>query len=60
MALDEPNDRDQIQSEDGFSFAIEKELLSMVGGVKVDFQQNRFFGGGFTINPQRAAAGCAC
>ncbi|MFH2009115.1 MAG: hypothetical protein ABI333_21170 [bacterium] len=48
MALDEPNDKDEIQKVDGFSVFAEKQLLEQVGGVTVDYTVTGF-GEGFSI-----------
>lgn len=49
-----------MQNEDGFAFAIDKQLLSEIGSVKVDFEENRWFGGGFALHPQRPLAPTCC
>ena len=47
MALDEPNDNDNSYDVNGFSFCIEKELMTRLGGVKIDLSYM-----GFTVEPE--------
>ena len=60
MALDEPNDADEVHQEQGFSVVIEKDLLDKLGGVSIDFEQSRWFGSGFRVTATRNASGACC
>jgi hypothetical protein len=40
--------------------AIDRELLTVIGGVKVDFEENRWFGGGFSLKPTNGLSGACC
>lgn len=59
MALDEPNDQDQTEEQDGFTFCINKTLLEQVKGVKIDLTYM-----GFAVEPTvplaAAEGGGAC
>ncbi len=61
MALDEPSENDEIYDEEKFSVVIEKKLLSELGGVSVEFRDNKWRGSGFVIQPTRKPGGaCSC
>jgi hypothetical protein len=42
MALDEPGDTDEVFEVDGFTYVIEKSLLTSVQPVAVDFKPTGF------------------
>lgn len=46
LALDEPNDEDQAFQVDGYTFCVNKELLTTIGGATVDLSYM-----GFTVEP---------
>jgi len=48
LALDESNAEDSIMDIDGFSFCIDKTLLSSIGGATIDISYM-----GFTIEPDQ-------
>ncbi len=48
LALDEPDQDDQVVEEGGFSFCLNKELVSMIGSVNVDVTPM-----GFTLTPEK-------
>jgi Fe-S cluster assembly iron-binding protein IscA len=61
LALDEPNDDDEIQTEDSFKVIIERGLLGQLGGVNIDYRENRWMGSGFFVRPIRTVPGsCSC
>jgi Fe-S cluster assembly iron-binding protein IscA len=61
LALDEPNDGDEVQTEDTFKVIIDKDLLGQLGGVNIDYRENRWMGSGFFIRPTHTAPGsCSC
>jgi iron-sulfur cluster assembly protein len=49
MALDEPNENDEVFTQDEFTFIIEKKLLEQAQPVNVDYISNAM-GEGFIIN----------
>lgn len=57
LALDEPGEDDTVVEDSGFSFCINKELLSLVGSVAVDMTPM-----GFSVEPEfplpNAGGGC--
>jgi Fe-S cluster assembly iron-binding protein IscA len=42
MALDEPNDFDEVFTVDGFTYLVDKHLLPMVQPITVDFNGYTF------------------
>jgi Fe-S cluster assembly iron-binding protein IscA len=60
LALDEPTDNDEIHKADGITVAIDRGLLAEIGGVEVDYESNRWFGGGFSLRPKNGNLGGAC
>ena len=42
MALDEPNDFDEVFTVDGFTYLIDKRLLPMIQPITVDFNGYAF------------------
>ena len=60
MALDEPQDTDEVVDGEGFTVVADKSLVEELGGIKIDYRKSAF-GGGFVIQPQGAYSGsCAC
>jgi Fe-S cluster assembly iron-binding protein IscA len=64
MALDEPRDNDETFNDRGLTYLVDKELLSKVQPIKVDYV-NSPMGSGFSIssNMQMGAScgsGCSC
>jgi iron-sulfur cluster assembly protein len=58
MALDEPNENDEVFNERGISFIIEKELFKEVQPINVDFVESTM-GAGFMIKSELSKnAGC--
>jgi Fe-S cluster assembly iron-binding protein IscA len=49
MALDEPNENDEVFEKDGFTFLIEKKLLQDAQPIRVDYLITAG-GEGFVIN----------
>lgn len=37
MALDEPNDHDQVFEIDGFKYIVNKEFMDKISPIKIDF-----------------------
>ena len=60
MALDEPKDTDFTYEEKGLNFVIDNDLLTKLGGVRVDFVQNEFLGGGFSVEGANAPESGGC
>ena len=61
LALDEPSDRDAVQSEDGFDLIMEKALLNQLGGVSIDFVTYQWLGSkGFSVTPKQQGGGSCC
>lgn len=60
MALDEPTENDEVQREDGFVIVIDKQLLTQLGGVEIDFRTNKWMGSGFLIRGLQKASGSCC
>ena len=56
MALDEPNENDEVFNEAEFTFIIEKSLLEQAKTVNIDFISNAT-GQGFVITSGMAKAG---
>jgi Fe-S cluster assembly iron-binding protein IscA len=50
MALDEPNDSDQIFEVDGFTYLVNKQLLDEAQPITVDFKAIGFYITGNTTN----------
>jgi len=57
LALDEPQDDDEIFKEKGLTFMISKELLERVKPVKVDFIETPR-GSGYHITANLGPSGC--
>jgi iron-sulfur cluster assembly protein len=57
MALDEPEDSDEVFEIDGFTYLIDRQLLAEVHPVTVDFRSI-----GFTItgNTANSSSRCGC
>lgn len=55
LALDQPNDADQVFDTNGYSFCINTELLTQAKQVKVDFSD---FGFSVQSELQFASGGC--
>jgi Fe-S cluster assembly iron-binding protein IscA len=60
MALDEPNDNDEVFEGDSFTVLLDKGLAEQIGGVKIDFRENRWMGSGFLITPANPHGGSCC
>ena len=56
LALDEPNDNDEVYDISGFKYVVDKELLEQAKTIKIDFQ-----GRGFAITSDMVveSGGCA-
>lgn len=54
LALDEPSEVDQVITENGYTFCIEKELVEKVGTVAIDFTYM-----GFSVEPAISLGGGA-
>ncbi len=50
MALDEPNDSDQIFRVDGFTYLVDKQLLAEAQPILVDFKTIGFYITGKSAN----------
>lgn len=50
MALDEPNDSDQIFEIDGFTYLVDKQLLAEAQPITVDFKTIGFYITGKSAN----------
>ena len=61
LALDEPQDNDEIVEGEGFNVVADKGLLEQMGGISVDFRESAF-GAGFVVRPRGENVGgsCAC
>jgi Fe-S cluster assembly iron-binding protein IscA len=57
MALDEPNDSDQIFEVDGFTYLVDKQLLAEAQSIMVDFKTIGFYITGNSTNRNRQ---CRC
>ena len=59
LALDEPNERDFVTEQDGYTFCATKELWATIGGAKVDASPM-----GFLVTPEiplpNMGGGCGC
>ncbi|MCR6111951.1 iron-sulfur cluster assembly accessory protein [Bacillus sp. A301a_S52] len=55
----EINEEDKHLEIEGLEVVVEKENISMLEGVKIDYKQN-MMGGGFTIDNPNAIANCGC
>lgn len=54
MALDEPNDNDEIYEVGGFKYAVDKQLMAQANPIKIDFM-----GMGFKITSNMVlGSGC--
>ena len=61
LALDEPSERDAVQSEDGFDLIMERSLLNQLGGVSIDFVTYQWLGGkGFSVIHKQPGGGSCC
>jgi Fe-S cluster assembly iron-binding protein IscA len=66
MALDEPKDNDEIFSEKGLTFLVDKELLVTAKPISIEFVETPT-GGGFAIKSalsnkekDNACGSCSC
>ena len=63
MALDEPRDDDEVVSEEGVTFLINKELFDQAKPINVDFVESAM-GSGFSISSSLSSGGgcgsCSC
>jgi iron-sulfur cluster assembly protein len=53
MALDEPKDDDEVLSNNGITYLMNKQLLDQVKPIKVDFVESTY-GSGFSISANLA------
>jgi hypothetical protein len=68
LALDEPNEKDEVFENDGFTFLIEKGLLTQTGSVKIDMtyygfvveSENPVGGGGSCDSGSCSSGSCSC
>jgi Fe-S cluster assembly iron-binding protein IscA len=42
LALDEPNDNDEVYDISGFKYVVDKALLEQAKPIKIDFMDRRF------------------
>jgi Fe-S cluster assembly iron-binding protein IscA len=42
LALDEPNDNDEVYEISGFKYVVDKELMEQAKPIKIDFMGRRF------------------
>jgi len=63
MALDEPKDDDEVMSNNGITYLMNKQLLEQVKPITVDFVESTY-GSGFSISSSLAKGGscgsCSC
>ena len=62
MALDEPQENDVTYTDDGVTFAIEKDLFEKAKPIQVDYVESAQ-GSGFTLAsklPKSAGCGTSC
>lgn len=63
MALDEPKDDDEVMSNNGITYLMNKQLLEQVKPVTVDFVESAY-GSGFSISSSLAkgssCGSCSC
>jgi Fe-S cluster assembly iron-binding protein IscA len=64
MALDEPNEDDEVFNDDGITYVINSELFDRAKPILVDFVSS-FMGSGFSISSSIAAnsssaSSCSC
>ena len=61
MALDEPNDNDELFEIDGFKYIVNKEFMEKAQPIKIDFQEIGFkLTSGLVFEPSASACGsCA-
>ncbi|NNG06603.1 MAG: Fe-S cluster assembly protein HesB [Desulfobacteraceae bacterium] len=59
MALDEPQENDEVIKNNGITYLIDKELLDQAKPINVDFVESAF-GSGFSISSKLAACGPSC
>lgn len=59
MALDEPQENDEVIKDNGITYLIDKELLDQAKPINVDFVESAF-GSGFSISSKLAACGPSC
>lgn len=61
MALDEPHEDDLTLTEQGITFAIEKDLFEKAKPITVDFHESLDGGTGFNITSSLpTGGGCCC
>lgn len=59
MALDEPQENDEVIKDNGITYLIDKELLDQAKPINVDFVDSAF-GSGFSISSKLAACCPSC
>jgi iron-sulfur cluster assembly accessory protein len=63
MALDEPQDNDEIIKDEGINYLINKDLLNRVKPINIDFVDSDM-GSGFTItstlSKENSCGSCSC
>jgi Fe-S cluster assembly iron-binding protein IscA len=57
MALDEPQDNDMTFTDQGISFAIDKDLFEQAKPIKVDYVKT-LEGAGFQLTSSLPSGGC--
>lgn len=55
----EVGEDDTTFEKEGIQVLVDKESISMLDGVKIDYKQN-MMGGGFTLDNPNAIASCGC
>lgn len=59
MALDEPNEHDEVFKDNGLTFIVEKALWAQAKPINIDFVDSPM-GSGFKLSSGMAAAGGGC
>jgi Fe-S cluster assembly iron-binding protein IscA len=63
MALDEPNEKDQVIELNGFTYLVDNTLLNQIQPIKVDFVEDPHCSG-FSLTSklsfQNACGSCSC
>ena len=55
LAVDDPQEQDDVCALEGFQVAADRRLLELVGGLTVDFQATSS-GAGFRVTPEKMVA----
>jgi Fe-S cluster assembly iron-binding protein IscA len=59
MALDEPQDEDQVFTDRALTYVIDKELFEKVKPIKIDYVNSQM-GSGFSISSSMPRGSCNC